>query len=148
MEGFAWAKSRMSTDAPSAGMEFDEQTWDADRLALHDERAIAAGRTLRVVAAQHIASGRLVAFSELAIGPDHTRATYQEDTLVLKEHRGHRLGLLVKCENLVAWREFAPASPRVITYNAEENRPMLDINEAIGFVPLAYEGAWKKVLPQ
>lgn len=148
VEGYAWLKSRMSTDAPSAGMEFDEEAWDAARVERSDKRATAGGRSLRVVAAQHIASGQLVAFSELAIGADRTRATSQEDTLVLKEHRGHQLGMLVKCENLVAWREFAPESPRVVTYNAEENRPMLDINEAIGFVPLAYEGAWKKVLPQ
>ena len=147
-DGYAWMKSRMVTDAPAAELEFDEENWDAERVARHDAQYTDSGRSLQVTAAQHVASGELCAFNELAIGKDRTEASHQEDTLVLKEHRGHRLGTLVKCAGLLSWRDFAPESPRVITYNAEENRPMLDINEAIGFVPIAYHGAWKKVLDE
>jgi GNAT superfamily N-acetyltransferase len=146
VDGYAWMKSRMVTDAPAAGLEFDEETWDAARIAEHDAVYTDSGRTLQVTAAQHIATGELCAFNELVVGKDRTEASHQEDTLVLKHHRGHKLGTLVKCAGLLSWRDVAPRSPRVITYNAEENRPMLDINEAIGFAPIAYEGAWKKVL--
>lgn len=147
VEAYAWMKSRMSTDSPMGALEFDEEVWDAARVERHDRKALDGGRTMQVTAAQHVASGDLVAFNELVIGADRAAASHQEDTLVLREHRGHRLGLLVKCAGLTTWRaEIAPTSPRVITYNAEENRPMLDINEAIGFVPVAYNGAWKKVL--
>ncbi|MCR2826167.1 GNAT family N-acetyltransferase [Microbacterium sp. zg.Y909] len=146
LEGYAWMKSRMSTDVPAGAMEFDEETWDAARVERHDRRYLEGGRTLQVTAAQHIATGELCAFNELVLGQDGTAASHQEDTLVLKEHRGHRLGMLVKCAGLLSWPRLAPESPRVMTYNAEENRPMLDINEAIGFVPISYEGAWKKTL--
>ncbi len=144
VDGYAWMKSRMITDAPAAGMEFDEEVWDAARVAEHERPYLQSGRTLHVTAAQHIATGELAAFNELSIGADRTRATGQEDTLVLASHRGHRLGMLVKCAALREWHCFAPRSPRVLTYNAEENRPMLDINERIGFVPVSYNGAWKK----
>ncbi|RLK49362.1 GNAT family N-acetyltransferase [Microbacterium telephonicum] len=146
LEGYAWAKSRMSTDVPTAAMEFDEETWDAERLKRHDQRYLDGGQTALVTVAVEDATGTVVAFNELVIGRDLTAATHQEDTLVLKEHRGHRLGQLVKTAGLARWRSIAPDSPRVITYNAEENRPMLDINEAIGFVPVSYSGAWKKTI--
>jgi len=147
VDAYAWMKSRMSTDAPSADLDFDEETWDAERVARHDAKYVESGRTKLVTAAQHVDSGELVAFNELVIGTDPAGPSHQEDTLVLREHRGHRLGQLVKCAGLQTWRrDIAPQSPKVITYNAEENRPMLDINERIGFVPVAYNGAWKKVL--
>lgn len=147
LDAYAWMKSRMSTDTPMGELEFDEEVWDAARVERHERRVLDGGRTMLVTAAQHAETGELVAFNELVIGADPAGPSQQQDTLVLREHRGHRLGMLVKCAGLTTWRaEIAPHSPKVITYNAEENRPMLDINEATGFVPVAYNGAWKKVL--
>ncbi|QPE03534.1 GNAT family N-acetyltransferase [Microbacterium schleiferi] len=142
---YAWMKSRMSVDAPSAGMEIAEESWDAARILEHDTHWIDGGRDVLVVAARERQSGRLVAFTELASSPGHP-VTHQEDTLVLREHRGHRLGMLIKTAALLRWRELSPHTQRVLTYNAEENRPMLAVNEAIGFDPVAYVGAWKKDL--
>jgi len=146
VDAFAWMKSRMVTDAPSADLEFDEEVWDAGRVRRYEAGYTDAGRHMLVTAAQHVDTGELAAFNELVIGKDRTAATSQEDTLVVAAHRGHRLGMLVKCAGLLAWHDVAPESPRVLTYNAEENRPMLSINEAIGFAPISYEGVWKKVL--
>ncbi|MDR2998908.1 MAG: GNAT family N-acetyltransferase [Microbacterium sp.] len=146
VDGYAWLKSRMSTDVPEGDLGLPEETWDAARVAQEDERTAARGYHQLVTAAQHIETGELSAFNELAIGPDDAGVTHQYDTLVLSDHRGHRLGMLVKTAGLLAWHERYPNSPRVITYNSEQNRPMLSINEDIGFTAFAYEGAWKKEL--
>ncbi|MCM3779028.1 GNAT family N-acetyltransferase [Microbacterium hydrocarbonoxydans] len=146
LDGYAWLKSRMSTDAPSAGLEADEERWDAERVVAGEKRIAEMRQRMLVTVAQHVDSGELAAFTEIGIGPDMTATTHQHDTLVLREHRGHRLGQLVKCAALATWREIAPQSRTVITYNAEENRPMLSINEALGFDAIAYEGAWRKDL--
>lgn len=145
-DGFAWLKSRMSTDAPDADLGSPEEVWDAARVAQQEERVLIRGWSMQITAAQHTRTGELCAFNELAIGTDPSETTHQWDTLVLREHRGHRLGMLVKTAGLRSWHARHPASSRVVTYNAEENRPMLSINEAIGFTPVAYEGAWKKEL--
>lgn len=146
VEGYAWLKSRMSTDVPEGDLGLPVEVWDAARVAEHDDRYAQRGWAVQVTAAEHVDTGELCAFNELTIGPDPAGPAHQQDTLVLADHRGHRLGTLVKTAGLLSWHERFPASARVITYNAEQNRAMLDINEAIGFTPFAYEGAWKKVL--
>jgi len=67
---------------------------------------------------------------------------FQEDTLVLREHRGHRLGALVKAAVL---RDLAAAFPeveRITTYNAEDNEPMVAVNRALGFEPAGRMSMW------
>ncbi|NYF14208.1 GNAT superfamily N-acetyltransferase [Pseudoclavibacter sp. JAI123] len=147
IDGYAQLKARMSTDAPQGDLAEDEQSWDAKRVREElESTATARGDQVLVGAIQHLPSGELVAFTELQRMADGTKRADQEDTLVLSEHRGHRLGLLVKAENLLAWRSLHPDVERVYTYNAEENRPMLNVNEALGFRPFISEGAWRKVL--
>ncbi len=91
-------------------------------------------------------TGRLVGFTELKAPHDPTAAASQWDTIVLREHRGHRLGMLLKLANFDQLQRVSPGHPSIVTWNAEENRPMLDVNEAVGFTPIGYEGAWKKLL--
>lgn len=138
--------TRMSTDAPSAGLEEPEDPWDADRVREYDALQADGPRDVLTAVAEHVATGTLAAFTQLGVPADVGRPVTQEDTLVLRDHRGHRLGMLLKVANLQYLAEVAPGHPSVLTWNAEENRAMLDVNEALGFVPIGYEGAWRKDL--
>jgi GNAT superfamily N-acetyltransferase len=142
----AYLKNRMSVDMPAADLEVDEETWTEERIVAHDEAEVAGGRPLLVTVALHVPTNRLVGINELSVSNDRTRPVGQEDTLVLQEHRGHRLGMLLKVANLQELAQIAPDAPLVFTFNAEENRPMLDVNEAVGFRAVGYDGSWQKIL--
>jgi hypothetical protein len=146
LEDMATLHTRMSTDAPSAGLEEPEDTWTVERLVDSDARAAASPRTYLTAAVEYIPTGTLVGFTELTVPAEQDRSVSQEDTLVVKEHRGHQLGMLLKVANIVNLQQVRPGHPSILTFNAEENRHMLAVNEAVGFTPMGYEGAWKKLV--
>jgi GNAT superfamily N-acetyltransferase len=146
LDELAGLQTRMSTDAPSAGLDEPLDVWSAERFATKEALLLDSPVQLLTAAVRHEPSGRLAGFTRLGAPHDTGKAVGQWDTIVLREHRGHRLGTLLKVANLQQLAQVAPGHPSVLTWNAEENRPMLAVNEAVGFVPIGYEGAWKKLL--
>ena len=141
-------RQRMSTEEPNAGLEEPEDVWTIERLIEDEERQSAGPRTSLTAAVEHVPSGHLVGFTTLHVPAETSRAVAQRDTLVLPEQRGHALGMLLKLENLAHLQRERPGHPSVTTFNAEENRHMLNVNEALGFVAIGHEGAWRRDLPR
>ena len=88
------------------------------------------------------ATGELAAFTEIAVDPADPGWGHQMLTGVTRAHRGHRLGLLVKIA-MVEWlRAAEPTLERIQTWNAESNRYMIAVNEALGYTILGQPGTW------
>lgn len=135
---------RMSTDIPVGEHQLEEQVWDAARVRALEASLVAQNRDKVATAARHDASGRLVAFTEVAIPLGAPESAWQHDTLVVREHRGHGLGFAMKLANLFAVHERHPAVRRVNTWNAEENGPMIAVNEDLGFRVEAHSTDWHR----
>ncbi|KQR52757.1 hypothetical protein ASF88_14830 [Leifsonia sp. Leaf336] len=145
LEAFAALKARMTIDVPQSGIALDREEWTGERVRAQERELEARGEPLLVTAAQHIGSGELAAYTEIAVPADGDKAE-QYDTLVAVPHRGHRLGTLVKLQNIHELAEHAPHITRLLTWNADENVPMLAINRAFGFRLHALTGHWQKKL--
>jgi GNAT superfamily N-acetyltransferase len=135
---------RMSTDIPMGAQELDEQVWDAARVRALEASLAAQNRAKVTTAARHDASGRLVGFTEVAIPLGAPESAWQHDTLVMREHRGHGLGFAMKLANLLAVQEQHAGVRRINTWNAEDNAPMIAVNEDLGFRVQACSTDWHR----
>jgi GNAT superfamily N-acetyltransferase len=135
---------RMSTDVPTGEEELDEEVWDHARVRNLEALLAAQNRAKVITAARHDASGRLVGYTEVAVPLGAPESSYQHDTLVMREHRGHGLGFAMKLANLLAVQARYPAVRRISTENAEENAPMIAVNDDLGFEVVAHSTDWHR----
>jgi GNAT superfamily N-acetyltransferase len=143
VEAIALLRTRMSTDAPNAGIQLTD-VWTAERVRSVDNLWAESPRIALTSIAVDEATGQAVGFTELDVSARSDRPAEQMDTLVLREHRGRRLGMLLKLTNLRELATRFPACKGVEAVNAEENRPMLDVNESIGFAATCFSARWRK----
>ncbi|MFV0461606.1 MAG: GNAT family N-acetyltransferase [Nostocoides sp.] len=137
---------RMSTDAPMDDVDMGAEVWDADRMRAEVARSIDMGRTRIEAVARHTATGTLVGFTYVSISAATPRLAYQEDTLVVADHRGQGLGAALKDRVARTVRAVAPQVDTVRTWNAVGNAPMITVNRALGYRTVAYQREWQKRL--
>ena len=133
IEGMAYLDSRLMADAPMGDLDLQPLSDDADRIRGDIQRSRDRGMLVLNTGVRHVDSGRLVAWSDIHVNPGHETDAFQGITIVDSEHRGHRLGSIVKIENQRLLRRYRPMLRYVHTWNAESNDFMIDINEAVGY---------------
>jgi GNAT superfamily N-acetyltransferase len=120
-------------DAPHSP-DREDDIWDAQRVRDRADLALREG-CLRgySVAAIAEATGEMAGLTQVFVDPEYPEWGHQGLTAVIRQHRGHRLGLLIKAAMLEWLATEEPKLERIATDNAAVNKYMIAVNEALGY---------------
>jgi GNAT superfamily N-acetyltransferase len=131
-------------DAPTGDMEVDDDVFDGTRIRAFEEARVAEGVHMYRLVARLGTDGPLAGHTIVGVHPDQPEWGGQYDTAVVRAHRGHRLGLLLKAEMMAWLAEAEPQTRWVDTWNAESNAHMIGVNEALGYRIAARYASWER----
>jgi GNAT superfamily N-acetyltransferase len=143
VEGVASLIARMVTDSPMGELKIGQELWDGERIRELEDETVRMGRVRLALGARASTDGSLVAMTEIGVSRHRPEIAYQWDTIVAPEHRGHRLGQWVKAANLLRLVDVTPGATRIMTWNADANAFMIEVNERLGFRPVGRQSEWQ-----
>lgn len=139
LETYGLLLRQLELDEPDEDVEHEAPEYTPERIRESERRMREAG-TLRITAVAIAPDGSFAGNSEVHV---HTAADstlgWQENTLVMPEHRGHRLGLALKVATHRQLGERAPQLRSLVTWNSHVNPWMIQINEKLGYRALYRE---------
>lgn len=124
-------------DSPMDELDVDDEDYSPERMRAHETAIGSRGDSEYRVVARHRETGRIAGHTVVVVEADRREYGHQEDTAVSRDHRGHRLGLLLKADMLEWLAEVEPGLDTVDTWNAESNDHMIAVNEALGYQAVA-----------
>jgi mycothiol synthase len=136
LEPFASLMAVMNT-APRGDMDMEDEIYTPEVIREFEASMGRKGTSLWTLAARHDATGDLAGYTTLFFPKHRPWQAQQGDTGVVPSHREKGLGRWLKAVNLLRLLDERPAVQVVDTENAGSNAPMLGINVALGFRPLA-----------
>lgn len=128
----AWLRTLMERDVPAGEADRNAVAYDTDLVRRSEARLLDQGYGL-VTALALDPGGDPVGYSTMFVPPGDGGDALQDDTFVLRAHRGHRLGTLAKVANLRRLAAGWPGARRVHAWTAEANSAMNAVNDAFGF---------------
>jgi GNAT superfamily N-acetyltransferase len=120
-------------DAPNDDLDIEDESLPPQRIVAYETSQAARGVMLHRVVARHRPTGQLAGQTVVAVDGERPHLAEQDDTSVVRAHRGHRLGLLLKLEMLRWLRQEQSQLESIDTWNAESNRHMIAVNEALDY---------------
>ena len=120
-------------DAPMGELTFEPEVIDGARLRDIEQARVGRAELQYRVVARHRRSGELAGHTVMTVRPSQPRWGHQGDTAVARQHRGHRLGLLLKVDMLCWLADVEPQLEEIETWNQADNDPMIRVNEVLGY---------------
>lgn len=117
---------------PLGELDLEPEVWTEERVRTRNEESRRGGRRELVVAAL-APDGAMVGLTEAVLNDHAPHRGFQSGTLVMPEHRGHALGLLMKLRNHRRLRADHPECTALMTGNAGVNAAMNAVNERLGY---------------
>jgi GNAT superfamily N-acetyltransferase len=137
VEAYAAMLTQMGTDHPTGGVDHTPVVIDVARIR-EGELRTAQAYTDVVAAARRTSDGVFGGYTLVHLPHDRDYVV-QDDTLVMPDHRGHGLGMVLKAAVLRILATEHPERRLIHTWNAVENAPMQRINRSLGFRPVELE---------
>lgn len=131
-------------DAPLQQLEWEPEVWEPDHARAYLEGFAQRDQHLLVAVARHEATGEWAGLTEVMVTPGAPALAEQEDTSVVRAHRGHGLGLALKADMVRRLRADHPGVERVGTWNAHDNAWMLAVNDALGYGAPVTWAEWQR----
>ncbi len=116
----------------------------AYELVRFEETTAEPGHRRYRLVARHRESRELVGHTTVVVDAARPSAAVQDDTAVVPEHRGHRLGLWLKSGMLLWLRETEPQVTTVDAWNEESHQFMVAVNDMLGYRVLGRRLAYER----